>query len=139
MKPTDRLGVLRDVWLKTGILHDLQLYQLKMWSTMMFRNTKHGEAHIDQDSWTIDFYVQPSFLSSFRVPQDAPLRCAYVERWVHELLDGRVLVRVFWKKDLIFTGTRITPAPEAKYTGTDFRAGEIVPEKPWSPNPKIKY
>ena len=134
-----QLKALKDVWVRTKVLHDLQILQLRMWALCIFPKCKKSETHIDTDTWTIDFYVKPDFLRSFRIPKDAPLRCSYVERWVHQLLDGSVLVRVFYGKDLIFTGTRIAPVPEAKYTGTDFRAGEIVPETTWKPNPKIKY
>ncbi len=137
--PMDQLLVLKDVWMKTGVLHDLQIFQLRMWALCIFSKCKKSETHIDTDTWTIDFHIKPEFLASFRVPKDAPLRCAYVERWVHRILDGRVLVRVFWKSSLIFTGTRVTPVSGDKYLGTDFQAGEIVPEVPWKPNQKIKY
>ncbi len=133
-----QLVKLKELWALTGALHELQVYQLKMWALMIFPKTKKGETHIDQDTWTIDFHIQPEFLASFRIPKDALLRCAYVEKWVHQLLDTRVLTRVFWKGNLIFTGTR-TPVPEAKYEGTDFAAGEIVPEVPWKPNKKVQY
>ena len=135
----DQLMALKDVWVRTQVLHDLQILQLKMWSLCIFPKCKRSETHIDTDTWTIDFHIKPEFLASFRTPKDAPMRCAYAERWVHQLLDGRVLVRVFYGKDLIFTGTRLISATEDKFLGTDYQAGEIVPETPWKPKPGIKY
>lgn len=135
----EQLVIAKDVWQRTGVLTQFQLTQLNAWNMCIFPNCKQGETHIDQDTWTIDFHVKPEFLASFRTPRDAPLRCAYVERWVHTLLDGRCLVRVFYGKTLIFTGTRTSETPEASNVGVDFGAGVKVPEKPWTPNPKIKY
>jgi len=136
-KPLQTLMQLKDVWIRTGVLAPLQTHQLQMWTMCVLPRTKKGEVMINQDNWTIEFHLKPEFLASFTVPKDAPMRCAYLERWVHQLLDGRVLVKVYWGKTLIFTGTR-TDVPDTQ-EDVDFRAGTEVPEVPWKPNPKIKY
>lgn len=139
MNVEQQLAALRDVWIRTGYLSDLQVLQLKMWALCIFPKVKKSsETHIDKDTWTVEFHLVPEFLASFSVPKDAAARCAYVEKWVHLLLDGRVLVRVFYGKNLIFEGTRTAPV-DPKFLGSDFADGAVVPEIPWTPKKNVKY
>jgi len=125
---------LKVLWQQTGALHEFHLAQLKYWVLCVLPNTEKGEVCIDQEAWVIDFKITPKFLASFFAPKDAQARCELLEKWCHELLDGRVLVRVFWGKELIYTGMR-TVTPEIPQ---ETKVSDKEPA-PWVPNPKVKY
>ncbi len=141
MTPAEELALLKDVWVRTGALHDLQIHQLKNWARIIFPNeTKKAETRIDTDTWTVDFVVEPKFLSGlFGLPKGAIVRCAQVESWVHQLLDSSVQVRVTYGKKMIYVGSRLQSSRGPLYDGVDFSAGSIVPSKPWEPKKGVKY
>lgn len=119
---------LRDVFRRTGMLHDLQLFNLKYWPLVAFPMAKKAKAVVNFEERDISFELDVPWYK--RTP-DARARAKGLNESVQFLLgpDFRILVAVNGKA--IFTGERAAPVVTGDYAGTDFEAGRVVPQTPW--------
>ncbi len=100
----EQLMLLRNLTKTTGLLHDAQLLQLKMWSLVFSSHVSSCEMHIDQEKQQIDFHLK----TKGRTPADFQERCGHLVEWVQKLLGGEWLVRIKIREKLVHRGMRKT-------------------------------
>lgn len=59
LTPTQQLMLLRDLTAKTGILHEAQVQQIKLWPFAICPNVGKSEAHVSVEKQTIEYHLTP--------------------------------------------------------------------------------
>jgi len=120
--------MLRDLFRRTGALHEIQVQNLKIWPLLAFPMAA-TIATVDIEGHIVSFDL--SIPKGKRLPKDVNARCRGLHESVQFLLGRDFQTRVLRGGKLIFTGRRAEPVKDTEYEGTDFAAGMIVPETPW--------
>lgn len=114
--------VLRDLFDKTGILHDTQARYLRIWSMGMLDLAK-VEARVSSDDKLLEF------VGSFRTrpPQQLEYRLQYLDTCCRLLLGGSYQIQVTIGDDLIWDNSKELPWPSqtsAKKSAKSSRRGK---------------
>ena len=127
---------LRDVFRRTGILHEMQKLNLRLWSELSVPHRKFQALEIDTQARILTVkYKPPSIVERFlnRPPSNLPQRLKSLVGNVQMALgpDYSVVLRLEDGR-VIFTGERVAdPVQAPEYEGNDFDAGCFVPSIPW--------
>ena len=121
---------LRDLFQKTGVLHDVQIQNLQVWPRLAFPTARSCTASVDIFERVVLFDLDMAIWR--RLPGDVVARCKGLAESVQFLLGGDFQVRVSRRGELIFSGERTQAVKERDFEGTDYDAGRIVPEKNWN-------
>lgn len=123
----EQFAQLRDMTRRSGVLHDAQVTQLKLWPRVIIPGCLKSEAAVSTQDGTVTFRL------SIRGRQakgfaEGVKRVADGVQW---LLGDEYSVSFYVNGELFKRYERKGAKPQTKYTGTDFEAGKIVPETPW--------
>jgi hypothetical protein len=99
----EQLMLLRDITKRTGILHDAQVLQLKMWPLILLPFSKSAKAKIDTTKYEITFEVDVHG----KLPKDADTHFGRLNEAVKWLLGKEWLVRVKVRGKQVYRGPRI--------------------------------
>jgi hypothetical protein len=127
-KPEDILKV-RDLFRRTGALHDLQIFNLKVWPQLVFPMAKAIKIGIDFKEREVTYDLT---IPWYKFVGDLRTRGEGLNESIHYLLGGDYRLCVRSKGKVIFVGKRAEAVDAREYTGTDFEAGRIVPTTPWN-------
>lgn len=116
----------------TGGLHELQERQLKLAPRIVLKDCTASKAIVDTDTRTVEIQARFSGPVSAQDKQMAEKLAVHFQwflgaSWLVQIVENRNGVM-----NPIHTQPRKRDFDPAKYTGTDFEAGKIVPEKPWN-------
>lgn len=91
----EQLMLLKDLTERTGILHEAQILQLKMYPLVIFQNAKEVRLELDIEKKELHF------VSKFKIgnPKDFKVKCEQLESYVKWLLGTNWIVRVKDTKD----------------------------------------
>ena len=100
-----QLASLRGVTASTGIVHDAQIFQLKMYGATAFLHVGKGnwEAQVDIDTKTIVYKLK----FKGKHPKELPALVAAIDRSIHWLLGDDWAVNIKQNKKIIYRGARI--------------------------------
>jgi hypothetical protein len=98
----EQLLLLRSMTERTGILHEAQLLQLKMYPIAMITNSKSAEIKVDIEGKVIDFFLKLDKKKN----AELEIQCERVSEAVKWLLGPDWLVRVRVRDKVIFRGPR---------------------------------
>jgi hypothetical protein len=129
-----KLAHLREYTARYGVLHESQVLQLKLWPRVAYPEaTKATETHVDLERRVVKFRL---VIPKRKVPKgknaEWAQRASSLIEATHFLLGTDWHVNIYINEFLSAGRARTPKAPEPKYQGTDFEAGRIVPEKPWT-------
>lgn len=108
-----QLMVLRGMTQTTGILHDAQIFQLKMWSMVFSPHVQSCELRIGPEKREIEFHLK----TKGKAPGDFKDRCQMLVQWVQNLLGPEWLVRIKAKDKLLHRGMRKVVSNERGQAG----------------------
>lgn len=142
--PLDQIFVLRDLFRRTGAVHDLHRLNLWVWAELTSPHLVVSQVEIKPESFEVVFDYEPNKkvmgLFKVRPPKDFLKRIEGLEAAVRVMFGDDYSVQLRLSGQPIFLGGKKT-APKARpeYTGVDFEAGRLVPTKPWVfQKPKVK-
>lgn len=123
------IAQVRDLFQRTGVLHDLQVFNLKVWPQVVFPMAKEIKIALDFKNAEVTYDLT---IPWYRRVTDLRIRATGLNESIQFLLgdDYRLCVRS--KGKVIFVGKRAKAVDDTEYTGTDFEAGRIVPKTPWN-------
>ena len=97
----EQLMVLKGLTRTTGVLHEAQIQQLRMWPHFMFPKLKH-ELRVNLDTKTIEY----SLKFSGKMPAKIQEKLKDLEAGIAWLLGGEWALKVFVGSTAIFKGAR---------------------------------
>ncbi len=120
---------LRALFRTTGALHEVQVFNLKVWPRLCFPQAKNIKTSVAVEAREVTFELTVPWYK--RVP-DVRERAMGLHQSVQHLLGADFQTTVLSGGKVIFVGERVMPVqPTEQYAGTDFEAGRIVPPTPW--------
>ncbi len=120
----EQLVVLRGMTAQTGVLHEAQLFQLRLWPHALFDKISNAEIRIDQEKYTIEYVF--TWKIKGKKTADFKRRAKYLGKSIHWLLGDHWQVTVDG-----FAMNRKSEPPTDTWRGTDYAAGMVVPKTPW--------
>lgn len=99
-----QLLLLRDLTARTGLLHDAQRLQLRMWPIVLFTHAKKCEERVNIQDKEVDFII---LQTKGKPPEDMEKRFASLNEWTKWLLGPDWLIRVKLRDKMIFRGPRV--------------------------------
>lgn len=99
---TEQLLLLRSMTERTGILHEAQILQLKMYPIAMIETSKSAEIKINVEGKTVDFHLK---MDKSKNPE-LEKQCERVSEAVKWLLGPDWLVRLKVRDKTIYRGAR---------------------------------
>jgi hypothetical protein len=129
-----QLVSLRSIFRMTGVLHEVHVFNLKHWPAGLFDSAKVTSIKVDSKAPSVKFEleVKNNWIGKPKIPKDWELRCACLDNSVKAMLGPEVEVEVIINTKTIFLGRRTAEFKSPEYEGTDFEAGRVVPETPWT-------
>lgn len=134
--PLFQMLALKDVFRRTGAVHELQRVNLWAWGQMVAPHLVLTQVEIKPESYEVVFDYEPNrkLFKLFRAsaPKNFQDRLKGLQEAVGLLFgdDYQVLVRVDGAP--IFSGSRkVAPVAKPTFEGVDFEAGRLTPSKPW--------
>jgi hypothetical protein len=131
-----QLMALRDVFRRTGALHELQKINLHAWAGLVAPHLLFQQVEVKPDNWEVIFDYTPNKrvlrLFTMRQPKNFAERLLGLNDAIQLMFGDEFKVLVRCEGATIFSGDRKAP-PTAKPTfeGIDFEAGRLVPSTPW--------
>lgn len=122
---------LRALFQATGVLHEVQVQNLKLWPRVAFPMVASSTASVNVETREVVIELVPK-LTRWWLPKDAVARCEGLHKSIQYLLGLDFETEFLWRGKAIFRGRRIEPVRAPQYEGTDFEAGRVVPEVPWN-------
>jgi len=107
---SEQLLLLRAMTERTGVLHEAQILQLKMYPIAMITSSKSAEIKIDIEGKSVDFQLK---LDKKKNP-DLEKQCEMVSDAVKWLLGPEWLVRLRVREKTIYRGARTLGKPHVK-------------------------
>lgn len=105
---TNQLLMLKELTKETGVLHEAQALQLRMWSMLAVSHALNfPEIRFGWEDREIEFLFKK--LKKKEQPKDFNLRLENMVKWVHWLLGDEYLVRIKDEKGTIYRGMRTKP------------------------------
>lgn len=103
-----QLLMLKELTKQTGVLHEAQVLQLRMWSMLaMTHSNLYPEIHFSHDLKELEFQFKK--LKKKDAPKDLEVRLDNLVKWCHWLLGDEYLVRIKDDKGIIRRGMRGKP------------------------------
>lgn len=94
----EQLMTLREMTSKTGLLHDAQVFQLKMYPLALTNATK-AEVHYDYDKKSVIFIITET---KGRVPKEINKRLSLISDWTQTLLGEEYSVKIKAGKKVLY-------------------------------------
>lgn len=94
--------LLRALTESTGILHDAQVLQLKMYPLFYIEHARSAEVHVNLEDKEVDFYVKVKG----KEPANFDAKCEELNKAVKWLLGPAWLVRVRIREKVVYRGLR---------------------------------
>lgn len=134
-KTAKKILELQHLTRRTGMLHEAQILNLKMWPRVIVPGCSASEVRVDMEKCNVDYNltVRGKAAKAFKQRLDSLTEAT---QW---MLGAEWQVRIFKGETLLRERPRRWAVEQSKYEGADFAAGKTVPEKPWKPNPKTRY
>lgn len=121
-----------DMWRRTGILHELQALNLRVWPLGLYDEARKVTVSIDQDTHVVSFDLEMKPRRRL-AKKTAKARAKLLHEWVGVLIGKDYSLRLLAKGTAIFTLARPEPVSTEIHEGTDFEAGREVAKKIWKP------
>lgn len=130
----EQMVLLRDLTRKTGAIHEAQALHLKIWPRVQIDNCTFAEAHVDTEACSLKYLL--TFKGRTPAKKLMTVHLSMIFDCVQWLLGDEWSVSAYRKdgskQTLLGERRRKAGVPDRKkYAGTDYKAGMIVPEKPW--------
>lgn len=125
MSIREQLLLLRDLTRRTGVLHEAQLLNLKLWPLVIFPKASNSVIRIDPEKYTVEYTL--TWKIKGKKDADFKKRAKLLGKSVRWLLGDYWQVTV----DGFDLGRKAEP-PTDTWRGTDYAAGMVVPKKPWN-------
>lgn len=87
----EQLLMLKDLTARMGVLHEAQVFQLKMWPLVLFTHARKCEERVNIDGKEIDFVI---LQTKGKVPEDMEARMNALVDWTKWLLGDDWMVKV---------------------------------------------
>lgn len=113
-----QLLLLRDVYARTGVLHEAQALQLRMWPMGVFEHAKETEARLNHTKKEIDFILKVDKKTE-PSKEEMEKRCELLDKNVKWLLGEDWLVRVRVRKEVVYRGPRKAPVEKKEQPNDD--------------------
>lgn len=134
--PNQQLLALRDLFRRTGAVHELQRINLWAWAELAAPHLVPSQVEVKPESYEVvfDYEQNRKVLKFFRMqpPKNFAARLEGLADAVQVMFGADFAVLVRAEGTLIFSsGRKAAPTARPEYTGVDFEAGRIVPKTPW--------
>lgn len=103
----EQLILLRDLTARLGVLHDAQVFQLRMWPLVLFTHAKQVDLHIQMEDKEISFVIEKH---KGKVPEDIKERYTALNDWTKWLLGDDWTVKVKYKGKQVYRAGKIVRA-----------------------------
>lgn len=123
------IAQVRDLFQRTGVLHDLQVFNLKVWPQVVYPMAKSIKIGVDFKERQVVYELD---IPWYKWVSNMSVRSTGLNESIQFLLGGDYRLVVQSKGKVIFAGRRAKLIDPTEFTGTDFEAGKIVPTTPWN-------
>lgn len=134
-RANQQMMALKDVFRRTGAVHEIQRLNLRVWGELAVPHLKFKSVEIKPTDFEIVVdYESRGFLGRItnKPPENLSERMKSMADAVHSMFGKDYSLILRTSEGVLFTGERLEePKPPVEYTGVDFEAGRVVPSKPW--------